>query len=184
MRLTTARLLVRDLVAVDWRDLLAIESDPEVVRYQPFEPRTAEDAHSYVDRAVLSAMAVPREAYDLALTAREANTVIGRCGLHITNAEAREAVVWYMLQRSLWGRGYIPEAMRALVDYGFTTLRLHRVWADCDPRNHPSSRVLEKLGMRREAHLVENAWVKGEWTDSLIYAVLDREWPTALDLAQ
>ena len=63
-----------------------------------------------------------------------------------------------------------------MVDFGFRELRLHRIWADCDPANVPSCRVLEKLGMRREGHFRENAWIKGEWVDSLIYAILDREW--------
>ena len=66
--------------------------------------------------------------------------------------------------------------MRPLVDFGFGELGLHRLTADCDPRNHASARVAEKLGMRREAHFVENAWLKDEWVDSLIYGLLDHEW--------
>jgi RimJ/RimL family protein N-acetyltransferase len=50
------------------------------------------------------------------------------------------------------------------------------MWADCDPRNPASVRVMEKLGMRQEAYFRENAFIKGEWCDSLIYALLDREW--------
>ena len=59
---------------------------------------------------------------------------------------------------------------------GFQTLGLHRIVARCDARNDASARVMERLGMRREAHLVENEMVKGEWTDELVYALLDREW--------
>jgi RimJ/RimL family protein N-acetyltransferase len=59
---------------------------------------------------------------------------------------------------------------------GFDALRLHRVVGRVEPRNVASSRVLEKLGMRREAHLVENEWIKGEWQSELVYAMLDREW--------
>ena len=53
---------------------------------------------------------------------------------------------------------------------------MHRIWAESDPRNPGSWRVLEKIGMRREGHFIENVWLKGEWCDSLMYAVLDREW--------
>jgi RimJ/RimL family protein N-acetyltransferase len=63
-----------------------------------------------------------------------------------------------------------------MVEFGFRELGLHRMWADCDPDNVGSWRVLEKIGMRREGHLRENALVKGAWVDSLIYAVLEREW--------
>ena len=63
-----------------------------------------------------------------------------------------------------------------MVDYAFTGLGAHRVVGRMDARNVASARVMERLGMRREAHLLENEYVKGEWTDEVIYAVLDTEW--------
>src|SRR3712207_3871409 len=63
-----------------------------------------------------------------------------------------------------------------MLDLGFRELGLHRIWADCDPANTASWRVLEKNGLRREGHLRENASIKGQWVDSLIYAVLSGEW--------
>lgn len=70
----------------------------------------------------------------------------------------------------------MAEAVRALVGYGFQALDLHRIWADVDPGNVGSWRVMAKIGMRREGHLLENAWIAGEWQDSYLYAVLKREW--------
>ena len=174
--LFTERLLLRDFTEGDWPDLYAIESDSEVARYQTFEPRSPADAQIYVQHAVAEARTSPRHTYDLAIVERCSDHLIGRCGLHLANPQLREGMVWYTLLRARWGRGIIPEAVRCLLDFGFVELKLHRVWADCDPRNRPSYRVLEKLGMRREGLLCENAWVKGEWTDSLIYAILDHEW--------
>jgi ribosomal-protein-alanine N-acetyltransferase len=174
--LTTERLRLREFGEDDWVDLHAIESDPEVARYQSFEPRTQEEAQAYVQGTMASAREEPRATYDLAVVLHGSHTVVGRCGLHITKADAREAMVWYTLQRALWGRGYIPEALRAVVDFGFRELGLHRIWAECDPANRPSYRVLEKIDMRREGHLRENAWLKGAWVDSYIYAILGREW--------
>ena len=63
-----------------------------------------------------------------------------------------------------------------MLAFAFEELGLHRVVGRLEPRNAGSARVLEKLGMRREAHLVENEWVKGEWQSELIYALLAREW--------
>jgi RimJ/RimL family protein N-acetyltransferase len=63
-----------------------------------------------------------------------------------------------------------------MLGLGFGGLRLHRIVGRCDGRNLSSAQLMERLGMRREAHLVENEYVKGEWTDELIYAMLDREW--------
>ena len=74
------------------------------------------------------------------------------------------------------GNGYATEAARPLLDWAFGDLALHRVIGRTEARNTGSARVLEKLGMRREAHLVENEWVKGEWQSELVYAILDREW--------
>jgi RimJ/RimL family protein N-acetyltransferase len=176
MLLHTARLDLREFAEGDWRDLYAIESDPDVARYQTFEPRTAADARAAVQEAIDAAHARPRCTYDLAVLEHATDRVVGRSGLHITNPAIGEAIIWYTLHRSRWGRGYIPEAMRALVGFGFSDLQLHRVWADCDPSNRASIRVLEKLGMRREGHLRESSRLKGEWVDSLIYAVLAAEW--------
>ena len=69
-----------------------------------------------------------------------------------------------------------PPASGPLLDFAFGPLGLHRVIGRLEPRNAGSARVLEKLGMRREAHLVENEWVKGEWQSELVYAILAREW--------
>ena len=77
------------------------------------------------------------------------------------------------------GKGFATEAAYALVDWAFTAADIHRVIGRTEARNAGSVRVLEKLGMRREAYLVENEWVKGEWQSELVYAVLDREWPPA-----
>ena len=77
---------------------------------------------------------------------------------------------------SYWGRGYMTEAGRAILDVAFREIDLHRVWATCDPRNRASYRVMEKLGMRREAHFRKGVMEKGEWRDSYLYAILAEEW--------
>ena len=74
------------------------------------------------------------------------------------------------------GRGYATEACELMMRLGFVDLRLHRMVARCDARNTASARVLEKLGLRREAHFVENEFIKGEWTDEVVYATLATEW--------
>ncbi len=174
--LTTSRLLLREFEEDDWRFTHPYESDPEVVRYQSHGVRTPEESREYILRVMALSRETPRHVYDLAVVLRDSNRLIGRCGMRITDPELREASIWYILDRSLWGRGYITEAARGLMDFGFGTLGLHRMWADCDPRNPGSFRVMEKLGMRQEAHFRENGFYKGEWCDSLIYALLDREW--------
>jgi RimJ/RimL family protein N-acetyltransferase len=106
----------------------------------------------------------------------EGGPVIGDLMLRYTSAVDRQAEIGYVFHPDAQGRGLATEAARALVDLAFDGLGVHRVYGAIDARNGASARVLEHLGMRREAHLVENEWVKGEWTDEVIYAVLADEW--------
>jgi RimJ/RimL family protein N-acetyltransferase len=174
--LLTDRLLLRDFVPDDWRAAHIYESDPQTVRYQSFGPFSEEQSRDYIARNLESIRARPRRLYDLAVVLREDDSLVGRCGLSQSVSEPDEAALWYILNRGYWRRGLMSEAARRLLRFGFEELGLRRVWADTDPRNAASIRLLEKLGMRREAHFRENVFVKGEWCDTLIYAILRREW--------
>lgn len=179
MEITTSRLILRELAEYDAAAANAYESDPAVVRYQSHAPRSLTESLEYIKRVQRStAEHTPRRLFDLAVTLREpsGSPLIGRAGLHITDPGSGQAELWYILHPAHWGRGYIPEALGALLQLGFGEHGLHRVIIDTDPRNHASIRVAQKLGMRQEAHLVENIFLKGEWCDSLIFALLDREW--------
>jgi RimJ/RimL family protein N-acetyltransferase len=88
----------------------------------------------------------------------------------------RQGELGFVVHPSHQGKGYATEASRPLLDFAFGPLGLHRVIGRLELRNVGSARVLEKLDMRREAHLVENEWVKGEWQSELVYAILAREW--------
>jgi RimJ/RimL family protein N-acetyltransferase len=88
----------------------------------------------------------------------------------------RQGELGFVVHPAHQGRGYATEASRPMLDFAFEALALHRVVGRLEPRNVGSARVLEKLGMRREAQLVENEWVKGEWQSELVYAILAREW--------
>jgi ribosomal-protein-alanine N-acetyltransferase len=177
MELRTDRLTLREFREDDWPALHDIESREDVARYQDFAPRTLAESRTYVLESIAGARADPRGAYDLAVTLTDGDVLIGRVGLGITDPEIGEAMLWCTLHPAHWGHGFMTEAARAMVDAGFRELGLHRIWADSDPHNVASWRVLEKIGMRREGHLIENAFIKGEWVDSLIYAILAREWP-------
>jgi ribosomal-protein-alanine N-acetyltransferase len=176
MDLSTRRLRLREFVEDDAAAANAYESLEEVVRYQSHPPRTLEQSLAYIRTSMESAREVPRTIFDLAVELREERRLIGRCGLKVTDWAGSEGMLWYVLHPAHWGKGYIVEAAEALLDHGFVELGLHRVVVDIEPGNRASRRVAEKLGMRQEAHFVENAWIKGRWTDSVIYALLDREW--------
>ncbi len=177
MRLPTERLVLREFVEDDWAPLYAIESQPDVVRYQSNDVHDEARSREYVQGIMVSAREVPRLVYDLAITRLDDDTYIGRVGMRRNDSDPRLGELWFVLSPEHQGNGYVTEAARALITYAFTELHLHRIHGDCDPRNPSSARVMERLGMRREAHLVQNIFLKGEWCDSVIYAVLASEWP-------
>src|SRR5262249_11961807 len=161
--IVTDRLLLREFEESDAAACNEYERDPEVVRHTSHGPRTLEESLAYIRKSMATVHEDPRRTFDLAMVLRETGDLIGRAGVHGADPAQREGTIWYILSARCWGKGYVPEALRPLMDHGFGVLGLHRVIADLDPQNHASARVAEKLGMRREAHFVENAWIKDAW---------------------
>lgn len=175
MELTTSRLVLREMTIDDAPALHVFESDPRVTRHLSYEPRTLEQTQKYIEQRFAEQESNPRRCFDLAIALRASSDVIGRCGLKVERPEHHEAAIWYVLNPAHWGCGYAAEAVRALISFGFGPLNLHRVWADIDPRNTSSARLVERLGFTREGHLRQNYFLKGEWCDTLIYGLLENE---------
>jgi [ribosomal protein S5]-alanine N-acetyltransferase len=154
----------------------AYASDSDVTRYTSFGPNTPEETTAFLRHCADSALAVPRLNYAFAVTIRGDQTLIGGSGLHLSHNEPRIAELGYVLRREFWGRGYATETARALIDFGFSQLGLHRIFARYHPDNQASARVMEKAGMRYEGVLRESMFVKGAWWDFGQYAVLSKEW--------
>lgn len=173
--LTTGRLIVREFRPSDWRSVHTYATDLEVVRYMDWGPNKETDTKAFVKRAIAYRSSRPRLHYELAITLKTTGELIGGCGIEKRPAR-RDGVIGYCLNKGYWGRGYATEATRALVKFGFTRLALHRIFALCDPQNVGSNQVLEKAGMTLEGHLREDYLVRGRWRDTMIYAILEREW--------
>jgi len=172
----TGRLLLRDFVEEDWRAVHEYGSDPEVVRYLPWGPNTEEDSRDFISRSIAIQSESPRRRFEIGIVLKEEGKLIGGCGIRENNPTLMEGNMGYVLNKDYWGRGIATEAARALVRFGFETLNLHRIFATCFPENRASERVLQKCGMRLEGRLRENLLMRGEWRDSLLYAILDHEW--------
>ncbi len=117
-----------------------------------------------------------REAFRFAIVLNETGRVIGDCGICRLHWGNRRGEVGYALHPAHWGRGYMTEALRALLAFGFEDLDLIRLEADVDPRNGDSSGCIERLGFQREGLLREHWIVGGEVCDSVMYGLLRREW--------
>jgi len=172
----TNRLLLRELRKSDWQAIHEYASDPDVVRYMDWGPNTIEQTKEFIEAATRDKHEKPRRIFTLAIVLKDEKTVIGSCGIHISSPENREGWLGYCLNRECWKMGYGTEASTGLVDFGFHELGLHRIFATCAPENIASSRVLEKSGMKKEGHLREHKWSKGEWRDSYLFAVLEKDW--------
>jgi RimJ/RimL family protein N-acetyltransferase len=176
----TERLLLRPFEAGDHAALLALYGREDVTRYLPSGVRDADGVRELLDRNMAS-MRLEEEgdALNLAALLREDGRFAGDVMLFHRSTIHRAAEVGYVFDPAFHGRGLATEAIEALLRIAFQQVGYHRVYGRLDARNTASARVLEKVGMRREAHLIENEWLKGEWTDEVIYALLDREWLTA-----
>jgi RimJ/RimL family protein N-acetyltransferase len=164
----------------DADDLVAYRSRPDVCRWVPFSPMHRPDV---LDRivGVWANHQLTDEGQSLTLGIElpdEANRpiVIGDAVLFWHSHEHASGEVGYVLNPDYGGHGYATEAVRAMLDVSFGHLHLHRVTARVDARNHESQRLALRLGMRQEAHLLENEWFKGGWSDEIDFAILDREW--------
>jgi ribosomal-protein-alanine N-acetyltransferase len=175
IRLRTDRLLLRPLVAGDAAAIFATYSDPVVVRYWSGAPWTdlarADDYVAGAMRDIADASAM-RLGVELAATGEW----IGQVSLHHFDAQNRRCELGYALMRHHWGRGYIGEALQALLHFGFDSLDLNRVEADIDPRNDASRKAVERMGFVQEGLLRERWLVGGEVCDTALYGLLRRDW--------
>ncbi len=176
MELTTPRLLLREFQSEDWQAVLAYQRDPRYLRFYEWTERTEPDVRAFVQRFVDQQSDSPRLQWQWAIVLPQTHTLIGNAGIRSRAPGAREGEIGYELAPEHWGRGYATEAARAVVDYGFAQLGLHRVTGWCIAENVASAHVLEKLGMLQEGRLREQEWFKGRWWDGLLYAVLEHEW--------
>lgn len=179
--IVTKRLTLRLMTPGDTDDVHAWMSDPEVTRYLLHDPRSREDvAGRVLEYSSATTLAVVGD-YIQPAVVLTGHGVIGGMYFTITSTDDLTAEIGWAFRRAFHGNGYALEAASAILDTAFRGVEsggmgLHRVVAELDPRNAASVALCVRLGMRHEAHLVENLKVKGEWTDTGVYAILAREW--------
>jgi RimJ/RimL family protein N-acetyltransferase len=180
--LMTARLLLRPYTMDDLDAFYDIQSRPEVTRYLYFAPRGREEAREALQVKIQAAVLKDEgDSLRLGVVLRETGALIGDVMLRWISREHQQGEVGYILHPDHGGKGYATEAAEAMLRLGFEEHGLHRIIGRLDARNTASARVLERLGMRREGHLLQNEFVKGEWTDEMVYATLKDEWQPRAD---
>lgn len=180
----TERLRLRPFTRGDVDDVFAYRSREDICAYLFDEPMSRETCAEAVQARVGQvAFTAEGDKIVLAVMVEGSDRIIGEVSLIWRNDEFRQGELGYIFHPDAHGHGYATEAGRALLRFGFDTAGLHRIYARCDARNRASAKVMERLGMRQEAHFREHAMVKGQWDEELIYALIEDEWRDPLSLA-
>ena len=177
MELVTARLHIDALRPTDAAGLFACRADPAVALYQGWRPADLAEASEFIDRQPTAT--TPVGWFQRAIRLREDGRLVGDLGVNLPG-DVRESVEFGIsLAPTGQGHGYAGEALRALFDQVFGPWGRHRVHASVDPRNLACLALLRAAGMRQEAHHRESLWLRGEWVDDMIFALLESEWQAA-----
>lgn len=174
----TERLILRKFLPSDWEDLFVYLSDPGVVQYEPYGAYTKDEC---INEAFERYEEQNNRFWAVCLEGN--NKMIGH--VYFAQSEPVDFRTWeigYVFNPIYYGRGYATEACERILQYGFQEKNAHRIVAGVNVMNHASWKVLERLHMRREAHMLQNVFFKktleGEpiWNDSYRYAILSTEY--------
>ncbi len=173
----TERLRLRPFSRGDVDAVFAYRQRADVARYLFDGPMTHESVTEVVQQRIgQHELAGEGDKIFLAVELMAPQQVIGEVSLILRDGPSRQAEIGYIFHPDFHGRGYASEAGRGLLRMGFEGAGMHRIYARCATGNAASWRVMERLGMRREAHFREHAFVKGAWDEEFVYAVLEDEW--------
>ena len=180
----TERLYARDFVKEDAQDVFEYAGNLESSGFQSFSPESYEDVVKFVESRLAEQLKEPRGFFDLVLCLKDTDEMVGAIGIYL-DADRRQAELGYNLKKRFWHNGYATEAAKGFLRFGFLGLDLHRITARCDDMNAASYRVMERIGMRREAHFIKAEYTtvfgrKG-WRSTYHYAILQKEYLNSLE---
>ena len=177
--LETERLYAREFVTGDTDAVFEYAGNLENTGFLAFSPEPYDEVQAFIERKLANQIETPRRKYDLALCLRDTDELIGSMSL-ILSEDMKQAELGYLLNMKYWHMGYATEAAKAFLKFGFLGLDLHRIFARCDDENSASYGVMERIGMRREAHFIKDEYTtvfaKKGWRGHLIYAILQKEY--------
>ena len=175
--LLTERLVMRPFEDGDFDAMYAMQSDPQVARFLYWDARSPDEVRAQLERIKpMTRLDDECDSLRLAAVRRDTGELVGDYSLRLASREHRQGEIGFITHPAHHGQGFATEGSLVLLRLGFEELGLHRIFGSCDARNTASARVMERLGMRREAHFRENEIFKGEWGDELFYAMLAGEW--------
>lgn len=176
MELTTERLVMHELSVNDLSDIHQLHSLKETDEFNTLGiPDSIQMTVNLLNEWIEQQKATPRVAYVLRIQLKQTNQFVGLIGLTLGKFHFRIAEVWYKIHPVYWHQGYATEALKVLIGYGFSSLKLHRIEAGCAVKNIASIKVLEKVGMVREGYKRSILPIRGEWVDAYPYSILETD---------
>ncbi len=176
--LIAPRLLLREMQPDDWRFVQALQTESD--SHAPAQVRRTEQAaREFVQRIMAQQAEQPRTTYRFVIVLRAAQQPIGWCDLYLRAADAHEAEIGFRVDARYWGCGYATEAARQMVTFACDRLGVQRVWGECAPDNHASSRVMQKIGMQQ----CQSTTSECDGGDVLVYALGRDVWQAHLPRA-
>ncbi|MBB6218003.1 ribosomal-protein-alanine N-acetyltransferase [Anaerosolibacter carboniphilus] len=174
--LETSRLLLRKITSEDAKVLLNYWSDEDVIRYMNIESLTKiEFIHEMID--LLNNLYDNRQAIRWGIINKENNHLIGTCGYNSgLDENEHTGEIGYEIGKEYWGKGFMQEALKSVIDYGFQTMDLNRIEALVMLENIASIELLKKLGFKEEGVLREHGFYKNSFWDEYCFSLLKREW--------
>ena len=178
-RIETKRLVLRPLTESDWEDTLEHRSDNGFNIY--IQQMTKEEIRKVFEERLLPWTGEENKWLSFGIELKENKKIIGEIGFRYIDRKSSIGEFGYRINRHYGSKGFATEASAALVDKIFATFNVHKLVAICDAENIASYKVMEKLGMTKEAHYKEHSWRRDKWCDDLVYSLLNKNWkPTAI----
>ncbi|MBJ8097768.1 GNAT family N-acetyltransferase [Bacillus cereus group sp. N11] len=172
MEITTERLIIRPFKGTDLQDVFAIYNNDDTCKYLLHNKWTHEDMQKRFDQKLANNVLTTESILSLAVIYR--TKVVG--DLSVWYTDMKDTVeIGYSFSNEVAGRGLATEAVSSLVCKLFDEFNVHRIQANLDARNTASQKLCERIGMRQEAHFIQDFWSENEWTDSLVYGMLSSD---------
>ncbi len=175
--ITTERLVLRPFTLADADDVAAMCGTGVLQRTVPLPyPYTKESAVSWISTHEENRRS--RTSYDFAVTDKETGKLYGAISLYMRVRNSPTAEMGYWIGEQYWNRGFATEAARAMIEYAFSELWLHRVFSRHYGSNIASGRVMQKAGMKEEGVMRDHLFVNGRYEDSVIYGIVSMDYDT------
>ena len=171
--LDSERLHFRKLTDHDAPEILELRGNPETMKFIP-RPLVTDIEGALAHIKMINDKIDENLDINWAVTEKGSDKCIGIMGFYRTQPEHYRTELGYMIHAEYWGKGYVTEAVNTLLDFAFNTLNFHSIEAVIDSRHTASERVLQKNGFEKEAHFKENFYYNNEFTDTVIYSLLKR----------